>query len=351
MKYVIYQRQDRELMRVARKSLGGSEKELKKHVYTKAWDCLKRTEKTDPEMNAVWRSINNMLYQETLFDFYKRKMLFVETPALMRMFMTSRYTLEGMHLPLPYRCFMICPPVGYLYEGVQVPSAIISIGDGEKYEKEAMKDFYNLHLDKKVKEIEFVGSNEEKDGITFCVRWLSKRGIQWQGQPHLNNQMMADLLDERLTVEEVLEYWDKHHQSKDDPEGSKEASIIYRAILKVTCGLCMYVHTHPEYLVSGMPAVLIAKEDLPYDPVEIEGDRITIKEPKGLSDHTGHYKEPHRRNPHYRRFPIRKDGTRKSEEKYEVRECYIHADEYRPDPYTVLEGKESTVAASRETVE
>lgn len=295
MRHLIYNQVGMALMR-AGKPLKLGHKELQERVYG---NMLKsQSVGTPPQECNASRIALMIMIDECQYEFSGSHMLFVETPELCELLVKAKVRPEGMNMKLPYDSFIVNVPRGLTVDGVELQPFIVSLMTKELRARARRSVIKKAGMDPETCVWDNPWGTKYPEGISVAMN---------DGRAFIRVTVPFDKLNECLTDDGNLSgqlgnYLDTEHRL--DAGDSRKLQLG----LRLLCGLCAYLEVKPELLRDGMPGGM-AHRDLP-DRGMIRGPEsfMTVREPEGMRNSQGVC--VHLRNWHFRRYPIKTDGTR-----------------------------------------
>jgi len=220
-----------------------------------------------------------------------RNVLFLESGRLAEMLLKARIRLDGTPLKLPRESFSVALP-----SDSGLPPFMVCRLTNEIRRKVAAR------LEKIIETGVDRLDAPHDHAVAICTR-VDKGEY---GRLSIPVEMMSAVA-EADTVESASKILGTY------PGGlvlSAEHMAVLLKQFRLLCALCAYVEARPEMLVDGLPST-VAPGDFP-DRTTTSGPRtgMTIREPAGLGT-AGGSKSTHFRTWYFRRYPRKKDGTRK----------------------------------------
>ena len=248
--------------------------------------------------------------------------MFLESEALVTMLMKARIKLDNTPLRMPYGAMVVCPPAGMEFRGHEIPS-FLAVDMRPVYRNKTIayiNKIAGVNMERK-------GDDRYSAGIAILVN-AGQEYTRVAIPPELFSAV-AESSPENIST--VLPMFESASRGMEPVEQAR----TYNAF-RLLAAMLAYMEARPELVVQGLPHD-VAPHDFPDRDTDFGTKAVTgVKAPAGLrTSGGGGKKSSHLRSWFFRRYPIKKDMTRRPGMIF-IEETVVNED---MDPQTVTKEK------------
>lgn len=222
-------------------------------------------------------------------------------PGLLDRLYEAKIDIDPNAFELPHHTFTVAVPHGETVGGMEIPGFMVVFADRET-KKELGRDFGNTLYGKPV-EVQ-TGAGDDEGEALFLTYRQNEVYIARASTPLSRIEVLLQEAQDRPESEVIQEVLPAYDAPGIIQLSEEEAAIQFRMI-KSVINLAVYMKACPDSVVDGYPE-MINTGSLPIPNPRATAIGVQHFEPVSRSGPRSHW-----RRWHFRRYPIRKDGSRR----------------------------------------